>query len=65
LEALEGYTTWNAATVGEQRRLGRIAPGFAGDLTAFAADPVELDADELPALPVALTVVDGEIVHRG
>ncbi len=64
LEALEGYTTWNAATVGEAERLGRIAPGFAGDLTAFAADPVEVDADELPALPVALTVVGGQIVHR-
>ncbi len=64
LEALEGYTSWNAATVGEHERLGRIAPGFAGDLTAFVADPVEVGADELPQLPVALTVVDGEVVHQ-
>ncbi len=53
-----------AATVGEQERLGRIRPGFAADLTVFADDPVECDPDELPELPVVLTVVDGEIVHR-
>ena len=64
IEALEGYTSWNAAAVGEQERLGRIAPGFAGDLTAFVEDPVAVDADELPRLPVALTVVDGQVVHQ-
>jgi predicted amidohydrolase YtcJ len=63
LAALEGYTTTAAATVGEER-LGRIRPGFAADVTVFAADPVECDPDDLPELPVVLTVVDGEIVHR-
>jgi predicted amidohydrolase YtcJ len=64
LAALAGYTTNAAATVGEQERLGRIRPGFAADLTVFAADPVECDPDELPELPVVLTVVDGDVVHR-
>lgn len=64
LEALQGYTTWAAAAVGEHDRRGRVAVGCAADLTAFAADPVELPADELPDLPVRLTVVDGEVVHR-
>jgi predicted amidohydrolase YtcJ len=64
LTALAGYTTSAAATVGEQERLGRIRPGFAADITVFADDPVECDPDELPELPVVLTVVDGEIVHR-
>ncbi|ADB50977.1 amidohydrolase [Conexibacter woesei] len=63
LEALQGYTSGAADAVGEPRQ-GRIAPGCAGDLTAFAADPVEVSADELPDLPVCLTVVDGEIVFR-
>ena len=63
LAALEGYTTAAAATVGEER-LGRIRPGFAADVTVFSDDPVEVDADDLPELPVVLTVVDGEIVHR-
>jgi predicted amidohydrolase YtcJ len=64
LAALEGYTTSAAVTVGEEGRLGRIRPGFAADLTVFAEDPVKCDPDELPELPVVLTVVDGEIVHR-
>ena len=34
------------------------------DLTAFAEDPVDCDADDLPDLPVLLTVVDGQVVHR-
>jgi predicted amidohydrolase YtcJ len=62
--ALAGYTTAAAVTIGEEARLGRIRPGFAADLTVFADDPVECDPDELPQLPVLLTVVDGEIVHR-
>jgi hypothetical protein len=44
---------------------GRIAPGYRGDLTAFAEDPVECPADELLELPVVLTVVDGGVVARG
>lgn len=63
LAALSGYTTGAAATVGDETRLGRIRAGFAADLTVFADDPVECDADELPELPVVLTIVDGEIVH--
>ena len=64
LAALEGYTTVSAMTIGEEDRLGRIRAGFAADLTVFADDPVACDPDDLPALPVVLTVVDGEIVHR-
>ena len=64
LAALEGYTTAAARTIGEEDRLGRIRPGFAADLTVFAEDPVDSDPDDLPALPVVLTVVDGEVVYR-
>jgi hypothetical protein len=64
LQVLEGYTTAAAFTVGEEAFSGRIAPGFRADLTAFAADPVACAADALPGLPVLLTMVDGEIVHR-
>jgi predicted amidohydrolase YtcJ len=64
LAALAGYTTSAAATIGEEEVLGRIRPGFAADLTVFADDPVECNPDDLPDLPVALTVVDGEVVYR-
>jgi predicted amidohydrolase YtcJ len=64
LDALRGYTVATAAVVGAQDRLGRIAPGFHADLTAFAADPTAVALDALAELPVRLVVVDGRIVHR-
>ncbi len=64
LEALAGYTTGAAYAVGEEAVSGRIAPGFRADLTALALDPVDVAADELLDLPVVLTVVDGDVVHR-
>lgn len=64
LEALHGYTTHNAATIGEQDHAGRIAPGFQADLTVLAADPTTVELDRLGSLPVRLVVVDGQIVHR-
>jgi len=50
--------------VGEAGVAGRIAPGYRADLTGLAADPVDCPADELPDVPVLLTVVGGAIVHR-
>ena len=64
LEALEGYTVVAARAVGEGDIAGRIREGFRADFTAFADDPVEVDADELTHLPVELTVVEGRIVWR-
>jgi predicted amidohydrolase YtcJ len=63
-EVLEGYTIEAARTVGEEHIAGRIREGFRADLTAFAADLITIDPDEIPRLPVLLTVVDGQIVHR-
>jgi len=63
LEALEGYTTGAAAAVGEATVGGRIAPGLRADLTILAEDPVLAAADDLPELPVRMTIVDGEIVY--
>jgi predicted amidohydrolase YtcJ len=59
-QTLAGYTTEAWRAVGEEAHAGRIAVGMRADLTGFAADPVECPADELPDLPVLLTVVDGE-----
>jgi predicted amidohydrolase YtcJ len=64
LEALQGYTSWAARTVGEGATQGRIAPGALADLTVLAADPVTTAPDELVDLPVRMTVVGGQIVHR-
>lgn len=64
IAALHGYTTQPATTVGEGGRLGRIRPGYLADLTVMAHDPVDVPADAVVEVPVVLTVVDGEIVHR-
>src|SRR4051812_22179223 len=64
LAALEGYTTGAAHVASDEDRLGRIRPGYCADLTVLAEDPVDCDADDLPDLPVVMTVVDGEIVFR-
>jgi predicted amidohydrolase YtcJ len=62
-QALDGYTTAAAAVAGDGDRAGRIAPGYRGDLTGFASDPVDTPADDLVDVPVRLTVVAGRIVH--
>ena len=64
LEALEGYTREAARVAGEEHIAGRIAPGARADFTGLAADPVACPADELPDVPVLLTVVDGQVVFR-
>jgi predicted amidohydrolase YtcJ len=62
--ALAGYTSEAWRAVGEEAHAGRISAGMRADLTGFAADPVECPADDLPGLPVLLTVVAGEPVVR-
>jgi predicted amidohydrolase YtcJ len=65
LETLHGYTTGPARLVGEGDVSGRIREGYRADLTAFAEDPVDVEADDLLALPVTATIVDGRVVFRG
>jgi predicted amidohydrolase YtcJ len=38
--------------------------GKRADLTAFTVDPLTAPPDELAVAPIALTVVDGGLVHR-
>ncbi|MBS1868628.1 MAG: amidohydrolase [Actinobacteria bacterium] len=61
---LAGYTTTAASIVGDAAVGGRIAEGMRADLTAFATDPVDIPADELPDNPVLLTIVGGRVTHR-
>jgi predicted amidohydrolase YtcJ len=62
LEALAGFTTGAAAAAGDERAAGRIRAGLRADLTAFAGDPLTTEPDDLPALPVAFTLVGGRLV---
>ncbi|CAB4903129.1 unannotated protein [freshwater metagenome] len=64
LQALLGYTRDAARAVGEDHRRGTIRPGLDADLTVLAEDPVDTPAADLTAVPVLLTLVAGEVVHR-
>jgi hypothetical protein len=60
---LHGYTTAAARVAGEPDA-GRLAPGCHADVTVLGADPLTVAPDALPDVPVAYTVVDGEVVFR-
>jgi predicted amidohydrolase YtcJ len=62
---LHGYTTCPAAITGDRERAGRLSVGRNADITALGANPLEVAPDELPSVPVRLTVVGGEVVFRG
>ncbi|GAA2996360.1 amidohydrolase [Actinokineospora diospyrosa] len=63
-QGLAGYTTWAAYGVGEERVAGCVREGMRADLTVFAGDPLACRAEDLPDLPVAMTVVAGRVAHR-
>jgi predicted amidohydrolase YtcJ len=64
LQTMHGYTTHAARVNGDEHVYGRLRPGLRADITAFARDPVDADPDELPDVPVLLTVVDGQVVFE-
>ncbi|WP_392507851.1 amidohydrolase [Naumannella halotolerans] len=61
-QALSGYTRWAAPAVGRDD-LGTIVVGATADLMLWADDPVTTDPDRLPELDVAMTIIEGRIVH--
>ena len=63
-EALLAYTLWPAQARGHEDR-GVLAVGAVADLTVWASDPVEATPDELPEVPIRLTVVEGRVVFEG
>jgi predicted amidohydrolase YtcJ len=60
-EALALFTSDAAWAAFEEGSRGKIAPGFAADLTVFAKDPMTAPEPEIPTIPVVLTVVDGRV----
>jgi predicted amidohydrolase YtcJ len=63
-QALHAYTTGAAYAEREEGRKGTLAHGMLADITAFERDLFTVTPAEIPAVGVALTIVDGHIVHR-
>ncbi len=60
-EALALYTTEAAWAAFEEKERGKIAPGFRADLTMFRGSPTVVEIGLLRNLPVAITVIGGQI----
>jgi len=60
VEALRAATTTNAELLGLQSEIGRIAPGFAGDLVAVPGDPTK----DIAAVTHVAFVMRGGVIAR-
>ncbi len=63
-QALHASTVAPAWLSGDERRRGRLLPGFFADLVVLDRDPVTCPPDELPSLEVVATMVGGRWVHN-
>jgi len=63
-EALHAATVAPAWLAGDERRRGRLLPGYLADIVVLDRDPVSVPADELPDVRVVATMVGGRWVHN-
>jgi len=63
-QALHASTVTPAWLSGDERRRGKLLPGFLADLVVLDRDPVACSADELPEIRVVATMVGGRWVHN-
>ncbi len=62
--ALQAATVNPAWLAGDERRRGKLLPGYAADLVVLDRDPVSCEPDELRGLEVVATMVGGRWVHN-
>jgi predicted amidohydrolase YtcJ len=63
-QALEATTVNPAWLAGDERRRGKLLPGYCADLVVLDRDPVECTPAELPDVRVVATMVGGTWVHN-
>jgi predicted amidohydrolase YtcJ len=63
-QALEATTVTPAWLAGEERRRGKLMPGFLADLVVLDLDPVACPAEELAEVAVVATMLGGRWVHN-
>lgn len=64
LEAVRSFTTWAAYGAFEEAVAGSIEPGKRADFAVLDGDPFTCEARAIGAIPVAMTIVAGEVVYR-
>jgi predicted amidohydrolase YtcJ len=62
-EAIRIFTRNGAYALGMETKLGSIEPGKLADLIVLSADPLTVPEDEIAAIEVIATLVDGRPVH--
>ncbi|MBA3365149.1 MAG: amidohydrolase [Actinobacteria bacterium] len=63
-QALEATTVNPAWLAGDERRRGKLLPGYLADLVVLNRDPLECPPDELGQLEVVATMLAGRWVHN-
>ena len=63
-QALHASTVTPAWLSGDERRRGKLLPGYLADLVVLDRDPVAIPPDELPEVRVIATMVGGRWVHN-
>jgi predicted amidohydrolase YtcJ len=63
-QALTASIVTPAWLAGDERRRGKLLPGFLADLVVLTRDPVTCPSDELESVEVVATMVGGRWVHN-
>ncbi len=64
VEAVTAYTRMAAYAAGKENKLGDLLPGRYADLAVLSADIFSIEPEEIEAVQVDLTLVEGEVVYR-
>jgi predicted amidohydrolase YtcJ len=62
-QALQATTVNPAWLAGDERRRGKLLPGYLADLTVLDRDPLACEPEELPEVEVVATMVGGKWTH--
>jgi predicted amidohydrolase YtcJ len=63
-EAVRAYTISAARSVFQERQKGSIEVGKAADLVLIGGDLLHTPGEDVPGLPIEMTVIDGEVVYQ-